>query len=111
HWSIRGPLTAAPPCTDPDSPNHDQQTALMVATFHGSLEVARMLLDNGADVNAIETFRGQNALMWATAEAHPALVELLLGRGALLAQRLRAQGLSPWLALAGLLPTLAAFAV
>ena len=41
-----------------------------------------MLLDRGADVNARERYKGQTALMWAAAERHAAVVELLLERGA-----------------------------
>lgn len=67
---------------DPDSPNQDNQTALMLASQLGSLEIAQMLIDKGADVRAIETFRNQNALMWAAANNHPDIVDLLLEHGA-----------------------------
>ena len=63
---------------DPDSPNQDGQTALMLAANMGSLPIAQMLVDKGAHVNAVENFRGQNALMWAAAENHPDIVDLLL---------------------------------
>src|SRR5690606_3026828 len=46
------------------------------------VDVARRLLDAGADPNAREHWRGQTALMWAADGAFPALVELLLERGA-----------------------------
>jgi uncharacterized protein len=67
---------------DPDSPNQDNQTALMLAAQLGSLPIAEMLIDKGADVRAVETFRGQNALMWAAANNHPDIVDLLLEHGA-----------------------------
>lgn len=67
---------------DPDSPNQDNQTALMLAAQLGSLEIAQMLVDKGANVRAIETFRNQNALMWAAANNHPDIVDLLLEHGA-----------------------------
>lgn len=67
---------------DPDSPNQDKQTALMLASQLGSLEIAQMLVDKGADVRAIESFRGQNALMWAAANKHADIVDLLLAHGA-----------------------------
>src|SRR5690606_8453424 len=67
---------------DPDSPNQDNQTALMLASALGLLEIAELLIEHGADVNAVETFRNQNALMWAAGENHPALVDLLLANGA-----------------------------
>jgi ankyrin repeat protein len=41
-----------------------------------------MLIDKGADVRAIESFRGQNALMWAAANNRPDIVDLLLEHGA-----------------------------
>ena len=53
-----------------DSPNLDNQTALMVAISTGSLPISKLLVERGANVNAIETFRNQNALMWAAAEMH-----------------------------------------
>jgi uncharacterized protein len=42
----------------------------------------RVLLDHGADVNAKESWRGQTALMWASAEGNVTTVELLLKAGA-----------------------------
>ncbi|MGH8220259.1 MAG: ankyrin repeat domain-containing protein, partial [Steroidobacteraceae bacterium] len=67
---------------NPDSPNQDGQTALMLASTIGSLPIAQMLIKRGAHVDAVETFRGQTALMWAAAEDHPDIVELLLKHGA-----------------------------
>jgi ankyrin repeat protein len=67
---------------NPDSPNQDNQTALMLASQLGSLPIAQMLIDKGANVRAVESFRGQNALMWAAANNHPDIVELLLANGA-----------------------------
>jgi ankyrin repeat protein len=54
----------------------------MLASNIGSLEIATMLVDAGADVNAIENFRSQTALMWAAAENYPDIVELLLAHDA-----------------------------
>lgn len=67
---------------NPDSPNQDDQTALMLASSIGSLPIAQMLIAHGAKVNAIEQFRGQTALMWAAAEDHPDVVDLLLAHHA-----------------------------
>jgi ankyrin repeat protein len=67
---------------DPDSPNQDNQTALMLASSIGSLEIAKLLTAKGANVNAVESFRGQTALMWAAAGNHPDVVDLLLARRA-----------------------------
>jgi ankyrin repeat protein len=67
---------------DPNSVNQDGQTVLMLASYLGSLQIAKLLIDKGAGVNAIESFRGQTALMWAAAENHPDIVDLLLARHA-----------------------------
>jgi uncharacterized protein len=67
---------------DPNSPNQDNQTALMLAASIGSLPIAELLIKRGANVNAVENFRGQTALMWATAENHPDIVDLLLAHRA-----------------------------
>ena len=67
---------------DVNSPNQDNQTALMLASSIGSLQIAKLLIERGANVNAVETFRGQTALMWAAAENHPDIVDLLLAHGA-----------------------------
>jgi len=67
---------------DPNSPNQDNQTALMIASSIGSLPVAQLLIRHGANVNAVESFRGQTALMWAAGQDHPEIVELLLSHHA-----------------------------
>lgn len=67
---------------DPDSPNQDNQTTLMLASSIGSLKIAELLIKRGADVNAVESFRGQTALMWAAGEHHPDIVDLLIAKGA-----------------------------
>jgi ankyrin repeat protein len=67
---------------DPNSPNQDNQTALMLASSLGSLQIAQLLIGKGANVNAVESFRGQTALMWAAGENHPEIVDLLLAHHA-----------------------------
>jgi ankyrin repeat protein len=67
---------------DPNSPNEDNQTALMLASSLGSQPIAELLIRRGANVNAVESFRGQTALMWAAAENHPEIVDLLLAHHA-----------------------------
>jgi ankyrin repeat protein len=67
---------------DPNSPNQDNQTALMLASNLGSLKIAELLIRRGANVNAVEGFRGQTALMWAAGESHPEIVDLLLAHHA-----------------------------
>ena len=54
-------------------------TPLMYAAAVGSLDAMRVLLDNGADVNATNS-AGATALMWAVTDADK--VRLLLDRGA-----------------------------
>ena len=67
---------------DVNSPNTDDQTALLTAVSLGSVPVAKLLIERGADVNRVETFRGQNALMWAAGNNQPEILELLLANGA-----------------------------
>jgi ankyrin repeat protein len=57
-------------------------TPLMAATRAGNLDAVKALLVHGADVNAAEHGREQTALMWATAERHPKVVEALVEAGA-----------------------------
>jgi hypothetical protein len=45
-------------------------TALMFASYKGHLEVAKELLDRGADPNMARTDNGFTALMWASQEGH-----------------------------------------
>ena len=75
-------------CTGPEG-----ETALMIASRTGRVEVVRLLLARGADVNAKERWYGQTALMWAAAENHPAVVRALIDAGATIdarAERARA---------------------
>jgi ankyrin repeat protein len=65
-----------------ESANADGQTALMILARTDNVEAARVLLAHRANVNARERWRGQTPLMWAAAEAQPAMVQLLLARGA-----------------------------
>lgn len=67
---------------DPDSANADGQTALMVVARTGDIDAAKALLIAGAHVNAVESFGGQTALMWAAAESQPAMIGLLIEYGA-----------------------------
>jgi len=67
---------------DANSPNTDGQTALMVVARTGNVAAAKVLLNNGANVNAKEGWRQQTALMWAAAQKQPAMVKELVARGA-----------------------------
>lgn len=69
---------------DVNSPGTDNQTALLLALSVGpqAQKIAELLIQRGADINAIETFRGQNALMWAAAGNMPDIVDQLIAKGA-----------------------------
>ena len=67
---------------DVESANADGQTALMILARTSNVEAARLLIDHHANVNARERWRNQTPLMWAAAQAQPAMVRLLLERGA-----------------------------
>lgn len=65
-----------------DLANPEGETPLMAVARTGNVEAATLLLDAGADVDAIELWGQQSALMWAAAQKHPAMIELLVARGA-----------------------------
>ena len=67
---------------DPESPNGDGQTALMIIARTSNLAAANALLKKKANVNAVEKWHGQTALMWASAEKQPEMVKLLIKHGA-----------------------------
>ena len=62
--------------------NPEGETPLMAVARTGNVEAAALLLDAGADVNAIELWGQQSALMWAAAQKQPAMIKLLIARGA-----------------------------
>ncbi|XP_043475967.1 uncharacterized protein LOC122507370 isoform X1 [Leptopilina heterotoma] len=57
----------------------DGQTALMLAVSHGRLDMTKLLLDAGADMN-IQDEDGSTALMCAAEHGHMAIVRLLLNQ-------------------------------
>jgi ankyrin repeat protein len=65
-----------------ESPNADGQTALLAVARTGNVEAAKLLLDRGAKVDAKEKWGGQTPLMWASARRHPAMMQLLISKGA-----------------------------
>lgn len=65
-----------------DAPFRYERTALSFAADRGQLEIARLLLDRGADPNKKDTFYGATAMTWASDKGHVAMVRLLLERGA-----------------------------
>ena len=58
------------------------ETALMACARTGSVDAVEALLSRGVEVNARDASESQTALMWATAQRHPAVVRLLLEHGA-----------------------------
>ena len=70
----------------PDSTCADIDPPIVLASFYGKLEAVRILLDHGADMNAVdttqETTRGGTALSNACAEGYVEIARLLLERGA-----------------------------
>ncbi|HET7130701.1 MAG TPA: ankyrin repeat domain-containing protein, partial [Gammaproteobacteria bacterium] len=67
---------------DANAPGKDRATPLMLAARGSSVESARLLIEHGADVNTKETWRGQTALIWASAQGQPGMVKLLIEHGA-----------------------------
>ncbi len=59
----------------------EAETVLMLTAYTGHDDAVKLLIDRGADVNAVQ-IRGQTALMWAAAEGHADVVKLLMARGA-----------------------------
>lgn len=74
---------------DPNRALPEGETPIMTASRSGNVDAVRALLTRGADVNQAESSRGQTALMWATAQRHPAVVKALIDHGARLDARSR----------------------
>lgn len=67
---------------DPNVVLPEGETPVMTASRAGRVDAVLALVNRGADVNRSESSRGQTALMWATAQDHPAVVSALLDHGA-----------------------------
>jgi ankyrin repeat protein len=67
---------------DPNVALPEGETALLTAARTGNPEAVKVLLTHGADIKAKETWKGQDALMWAVAEGHRLVADLLIERGA-----------------------------
>ena len=67
---------------DPNQALAGRESPLMLAAWTGSADAVKALLDAGAAIDAREAERQQTALMWAASQRHPAVVRLLVSRGA-----------------------------
>ena len=67
---------------DPKKAGLEGETPLMAASRSGSVPAVKLLLGRGLDVNAADAFQQETALMWASAEDHGDVVDLLLQAGA-----------------------------
>ncbi len=67
---------------DPNFKNPNGETPLMAAARSGKVDAAKALLDAGADINAKETWGGQSALMWASAQSQADMVKFLASKDA-----------------------------
>jgi ankyrin repeat protein len=67
---------------NPNLKNPEGEAPLMIVARTGNVVAADALIAAGAEVNAKEGWGGQSALMWAAAQSQPAMIELLLERGA-----------------------------
>jgi ankyrin repeat protein len=67
---------------DPNGGTAGRETPVMTAARVGQPAVMKQLLAKGGNASASEASRGQTALMWAAAQRHPDVVQLLLSAGA-----------------------------
>ena len=54
------------------------ETPLMAASKSGNIQAVKMLLEAGAEPNALTAFQQETAMMWAAAEGHDAVIQALL---------------------------------
>jgi len=81
---------------DPNTTLPGGETALMTAARVGTLASVKALIARGARVDGKDEKHGQTALMWAAAEGHAPVVEMLVELGADYKARL-ASGMTPLL--------------
>ena len=66
---------------DVNAQNNEGWTVLMLASYFGHPEVAKLLVESGADVNA-QNNEGVTALILALEGGHPEVAQLLMEAGA-----------------------------
>ena len=54
----------------------------MTCARTGKVAAAKALIEAGASIDAVESWRGQTALMWAAADGHADMVRALVAAGA-----------------------------
>jgi ankyrin repeat protein len=67
---------------NPSRAHPEGETPLLAAARAGSVPAVRHLLARGVDVNHAESFQNTTALMWAAAEGHIDVVDVLIEAGA-----------------------------
>jgi uncharacterized protein len=67
---------------NPNKAHPEGETPLLAASRSGSVPTVRLLLTRGVDVNAAEKFQNTTAVMWAAAEGHVDVVDVLIEAGA-----------------------------
>ena len=72
--SLRGPLQQG---QTPDIRDSDGNTLLMLSSCNGHYETSKLLLEHGADINAVNP-EGKTPLMLAAVFNHADIVDLLL---------------------------------
>ena len=63
---------------NPNAARGTGESPLMTCARVGAVEAVKLLLARGADRNAKDTGRGQTALMWAAAQKHSDIVQVLV---------------------------------
>jgi len=77
--AVKAALDAGVPA---DAKFRYDRTALSFAADRGQVEIVKLLLDRGADVNAKDSFYGVTPLVWAANNGHVEVARILLARGA-----------------------------
>jgi ankyrin repeat protein len=67
---------------NPNTPIGTGETPLMTCARTGNADAVRMLLVHGGDANAREPNQNQTAAMWAAAQQHPKVLQILIEAGA-----------------------------